>query len=81
MNLRFRWNDEEGCAVIDPKSLESIQEEFQHSPLSVLDFLLDVHVAVVEEYNDALNGFYSMADDIMTKKCAPKGKSRGGKKK
>lgn len=65
MHLRFRWDDNEGCARIDPKSLESIQAMFVRSPVTVLDFLADVNHAVVEEYDDALDGLLSQARGVI----------------
>lgn len=65
MHLRFRWDDNEGCMCVDPKSLESIQSMFARSPVTVLDFLADVNHAVVEEYDDALDGLLSQARGVI----------------
>lgn len=65
MHITFTWNDEDGFVVLDADSIQTIDDEFEHSPLTVLDFLLGVHHAVVSEYNDALNGFHHRGAEII----------------
>lgn len=57
MHITFKWNAKKGHMTICPKSMDTLTAEFEHSPITVLDFLMDTHMAVVDEYNSALEAF------------------------
>ena len=60
MKIIFNYDPELGDVSIDPSSVDYISELYAESTIGALDLLSDMHGIIAQEYDEALNGHFSM---------------------
>jgi hypothetical protein len=54
LKISLEWSEDEGKAVLDSPSKEALASEFNHSSITLLDFLFDSIALLIIEYEGAL---------------------------